>query len=377
MKYLFVCGGTGGHINPAIAVASYIRTRERDAVILFAGNPNGMESKLVPKAGFDFTPIRVLGFQRRLTWFNVKNNAKAMFYLMSADKRAKKILNDFKPDVVIGTGGYASGPLLRRAAKDGYPTLSHEQNAFPGVTTKLLSKYIDKLLLAVPEAKKYLDQSVKTVVTGNPVREEILYENRDKARKELGLTDSQICILSFGGSNGARRINEAMAEVILNNKDRKDVVHIHATGSIDKEYFDNLLKSRNFDASKYPNIIIREYIDDMSRCMAAADLLVTRSGALTLCEIQAAGKASILIPSPNVAANHQYHNAKVLVDKGAAYLLEEKDLTPQKLCQAIDDLLNNPQKIKEIAKNASATAIIDANERIYNEIKSLTKEKKH
>ncbi len=163
MRYLFVCGGTGGHINPAIAVASYIKEREKDAVILFAGNPKGMESKLVPKAGFDFTPIRVLGFQRRLTWFNVKNNAKALMYLLSADKRARTILNEFKPDVVVGTGGYASGPILRRAAKDGYPSVTHEQNAFPGVTTKLLSKYVDTLLLAVEEAGKYIDTSAKIV----------------------------------------------------------------------------------------------------------------------------------------------------------------------------------------------------------------------
>lgn len=373
MRLLFVCGGTGGHINPAIAVANYAKTQDPNVKILFAGNPKGMEAQLVPKAGFDFAPIKVKGFQRKLSWYNLKNNCQAVFYLMGASHRAREILRGFSPDVVVGTGGYASGALLRRAAKDGYPTLTHEQNAFPGVTTKLLSRYVNKVLLAVPEAKEYLPEC-QTVVTGNPVREEILFASRQQARQELGIEENQVCILSFGGSNGAKKLNDAMAQVLALNRENRDVVHIHGTGSYDWERFGALLREQGVDLQNYPNLRVREYIDDMSRCMAAADLLITRSGALTLCEIQAAGKAAILIPSPNVAANHQYYNAKVLVDEGAALMLQEKDLTGQALFEQVRELLEHPGRLKELSHNALATAIVDANARIYSEICKLARE---
>ena len=182
MKILFACGGTGGHINPAIAIASTIRAKQPEAQILFAGNPKGMEAKLVPQAGFDFAPITIKGFQRRLTWFNVKYNISSVFYLTTASARSKRLIQKFGPDLVVGTGGYVSGPILRKAAQLGIRTVSHESNAFPGVTTKLLSRYVDEILLAVPEAKKYLHPNCKEVVVGNPVRESIVYADREKAR---------------------------------------------------------------------------------------------------------------------------------------------------------------------------------------------------
>ena len=199
MKILFACGGTGGHINPAIAIASTIRAKQPEAQILFAGNPKGMEAKLVPQAGFDFAPITIKGFQRRLTWFNVKYNISSVFYLTTASARSKRLIQKFGPDLVVGTGGYVSGPILRKAAQLGIRTVSHESNAFPGVTTKLLSRYVDEILLAVPEAKKYLHPNCKEVVVGNPVRESIVYADREKARKKLGVAD-KLCIVSFGGS---------------------------------------------------------------------------------------------------------------------------------------------------------------------------------
>ena len=370
MKILFACGGTGGHINPAIAVASYIRQRCPEAQILFAGSPKGMEAKLVTKAGFNFAPITIKGFQRKLNWHNVKYNVSSVFYLTTASARAHKIIADFGPDIVMGTGGYVSGPILRKAAKMGIKTVSHEQNAFPGVTTKLLSKYVDRILLAVPEARQYLSDRCQYAVVGNPVRESIIYADREQARKKLGVGE-KVCILSFGGSQGAHRLNEAIAELMAWHVREGKVRHIHATGMYDVEDFPQMLKQLGVNHKDCPGLDIREYINDMDDCLAAADLVIGRAGALTLSELQAAGKGSILIPSPNVAANHQYHNAMVLANNNAAVVIEEKDLTGALLCQTVEKLISQPQKLKELGRNAQAMAIIDANQRIFHQILEL------
>ncbi|HAG56724.1 MAG TPA: undecaprenyldiphospho-muramoylpentapeptide beta-N-acetylglucosaminyltransferase [Ruminococcaceae bacterium] len=371
MRVLFVCGGTGGHINPALAVAGYLKKQQPNAQVLFAGSPLGMEAGLVPKAGFDFAPIKVKGFQRQLSWRNLKNNMMAVVYLTTSGYRSRQILREFRPDVVMGTGGYVSGPLVRQAAKMGIPTLTHEQNAFPGVTTKLLSKYVDRVMLAVPEAKKYLNPNAHFVVTGNPVREAFFTADRNAVRKKMGL-EEKICVLSFGGSLGARRVNEAMAELIAHNQNNPSIFHIHATGAYGTELFPQLLKEKGITNSKTnPNLDIREYIYDMPECFAAADLVIGRSGASTLSELEAAGKASILIPSPNVAENHQYHNAMTLVRKDAAVVIEEKDLTGKRLCDAFDRLFADPERLRRLGENAASLAINDANDRIYRQIIEL------
>ena len=371
MRVLFVCGGTGGHINPALAVAGYLKKQHPNAQILFAGSPLGMEAGLVPKAGFDFAPIKVKGFQRQLSWRNLKNNMMAVVYLTTSGYRSRQILREFRPDVVMGTGGYVSGPLVRQAAKMGIPTLTHEQNAFPGVTTKLLSKYVDRVMLAVPEAKKYLNPNARFVVTGNPVREAFFTADRNAVRKKMGL-EGKICVLSFGGSLGARRVNEAMAELIAHNQNNPNIFHIHATGAYGTELFPQLLKEKGITNSKTnPNLDIREYIYDMPECFAAADLVIGRSGASTLSELEAAGKASILIPSPNVAENHQYHNAMTLVRKDAAVVIEEKDLTGKRLRDAFDRLFADPERLRRLGENAASLAINDANDRIYRQIIEL------
>lgn len=371
MRVLFVCGGTGGHINPALAVAGYLKKQQPNAQILFAGSPLGMEAGLVPKAGFDFAPIKVKGFQRQFSWRNLKNNMMAVVYLTTSGYRSRQILREFRPDVVMGTGGYVSGPLVRQAAKMGISTLTHEQNAFPGVTTKLLSKYVDRVMLAVPEAKKYLNPNARFVVTGNPVREAFFTADRNAVRKKMGL-EEKICVLSFGGSLGARRVNEAMAELIAHNQNNPNIFHIHATGAYGTELFPQLLKEKGITNSKTnPNLDIREYIYDMPECFAAADLVIGRSGASTLSELEAAGKASILIPSPNVAENHQYHNAMTLVRKDAAVVIEEKDLTGKRLCDAFDRLFADPERLRRLGENAASLAINDANDRIYRQIIEL------
>ena len=372
MRVLFACGGTGGHINPAIAIASTLKAKQPDAKILFAGNPNGMEAKLVPQAGFDFAPIIIKGFQRKLTWFNIKYNISSVFYLTTASMRSKKLIEDFGPDLVVGTGGYVSGPILRKAAQMGIRTASHESNAFPGVTTKLLSRYVDEILLAVPEAKKYLHEGCQEVVVGNPVRESIVYADRARAREKLGITD-QVCIVSFGGSQGAHRLNQAMADLMAwHTRQGSDfsgrIHHIHATGKYGVEDFPQMLEERGAQFHNNPNVDIREYIHDMDDCLAAADLVICRAGASTLSELEAAGRASILIPSPNVAENHQYHNGMVLVKNDAAVLIEEKDLTGELLCRKVEELVRNPQRLREIGQNAQKLARIDANEKIYEEL---------
>ncbi len=372
MRILFACGGTGGHINPAIAIASTLKAKQPDAQILFAGNPNGMEAKLVPQAGFDFAPIIIKGFQRKLTWFNIKYNISSVFYLTTASMRSQKLIEGFGPDLVVGTGGYVSGPILRKAAQMGIRTVSHESNAFPGVTTKLLSRYVDEILLAVPEAKKYLHEGCQEVVVGNPVRESIVYADRARAREKLGITD-QVCIVSFGGSQGAHRLNQAMADLMAwHTRQGSDfsgrIHHIHATGKYGVEDFPQMLEERGAQFRNNPNVDIREYIHDMDDCLAAADLVICRAGASTLSELEAAGRASILIPSPNVAENHQYHNGMVLVKNDAAVLIEEKDLTGELLCRKVEELVRNPQRLREIGQNAQKLARIDANEKIYEEL---------
>lgn len=372
MRILFACGGTGGHINPAVAIASYIKEHSPDAQILFAGNPKGMEAKLVKKAGFEFAPITIKGFQRKLNWRNFKNNVQAVCYLTTASARAKKLIEKFSPDIVVGTGGYVSGPVLRQAAKMGIRTLSHESNAYPGVTTKLLARYVDKVLLAVPEARSYLPDSCDYCVVGNPVRGSILLADRSKARQKLGIADDMVCILSFGGSQGARRINEAIADLFAWNKGKK-IFYIHATGMYGVDLFPELLRERGLDAKNFPNADIREYINDMDDCLAAADLVISRSGAMTLSELEAAGRASILIPSPNVAANHQYFNAMVLAEHDAAVVIEEKDLTGETLCTEVEKLLEHPDTLRKMGHSAQQLAVIDATAKIYEEILALLK----
>lgn len=377
MKVLFACGGTGGHINPAIAIANTLKEKQPDVEILFAGNPKGMEAKLVPQAGFDFAPITIKGFQRKLTWFNIKYNISSLFYLTTASTRSKRLIQKFGPDLVVGTGGYVSGPILRMAAKLGIKTATHESNAFPGVTTKLLSQYVDRVMLAVPEAKKYLDPKCKEVVVGTPVREEIVYADREKAREKMN-TQDKICIVSFGGSQGAHRLNQAMADLIAWHTSKDCPVkihHVHATGKYGVEDFPEMLKARGANFENNPDIDIREYIHDMNDCLAAADIVICRAGASTISELEAAGRASILIPSPNVAGNHQYHNGMVLVKNDAAVLVEEKDLTGEKLCQIVQELAQDPQRLKQLGQNAQKISILDANEKIYTELMQLMREK--
>lgn len=376
MKVLLAGGGTAGHINPAIAIAQYIRSQDSGAQILFAGTPKGMEAELVTRAGFDFAPVQVTGFRRTFSLKSIKHNIGAVYHMITAEFAAKKIIRRFQPDVVIGTGGYVSGPVVLAASKLGIRTLIHEQNAFPGVTNKLLAKKVDKVLLAVAEAKEHFDPSADCVVVGNPVRQNIIFQTKEEAREKLGL-DDRMCILSFGGSLGAKVINRAAADLIEWNYGQEKIHHIHGYGRLGKEHFPQMIKDRGISfeelerKKKDPNIDIREYIDNMATCLAAADLVICRSGAITLSELEATGKASVLIPSPYVAENHQYHNAMVLVNHGAALLIEEEKYDKTEFLHMVENLYHNKERLAQLGKNASKLAILDTADRIYRIVRKM------
>ena len=360
-KILFATGGTGGHINPALAVAGYIRENYPQAEILFVGTADRMEAQLVPAAGYDFKTIEIQGFSRELNFEGLKHNIKTVNLLFKSEGQAKKIIEDFKPDVVIGFGGYVSGPVLSVAARMGIPTAVHEQNAFPGVTNKNLAKKVDVVMLTAPEAEKLLKPKNTCVVTGLPIRGEIISANKEFARAEMKL-DSRPLILSMGGSLGARAINEAVKYLILHRFEKKDCYYLHATGKAGASMIDDIGKDVDLNAN--PQIMLREYINDMDRCLAAADLVVCRAGASSLSEIQALGKPSILVPYPYAAENHQYYNAKTMSDRDAAILIEEKDFTGERLLSEVEKLLSKPERLKKMGENARAMAILDASQRI-------------
>ena len=369
VKVLLAGGGTAGHINPALAIAGYIKNKRNDAEFLFIGNRGGMEQRLVPQAGFEIKSITISGFKRSFSPKSMLENVKTVSRTFTSSREAKKIIAEFKPDICIGTGGYVSGPVIRTAAKMGIPCIIHEQNAYPGITNKMLAKSVKKVMLAIPEAKKYFDKNVDFVITGNPVRQEILTAKKEESRKELGL-DNRPVVLSFGGSLGARKINEAVADLVARSGIDGRYQHIHAYGSYG-DWFPQLVEEKGTDIADCSNLDIRPYIDNMPTCMAAADLVICRAGAITLSEIQAMGKPAILIPSPNVAENHQYHNAMALVNAGAADIIEEKDLTGAALMRKTDKMLLNPEKLEKYSENSRKMAITDANERIYSVVKKV------
>ncbi|WP_295077902.1 undecaprenyldiphospho-muramoylpentapeptide beta-N-acetylglucosaminyltransferase [Ruminococcus sp.] len=371
MKVLIACGGTGGHINPGIAIADIIKEKYLDAEFLFAGTPKGMEAKLVPKAGYRLETIKVAGFQRKISLENIGRNAKALVYLVTSGRRAKQIIEGFKPDIAVGTGGYAAGPVIRKAARMGIPTAIHEQNAYPGVTNRLLSKEVDYVMLTVEEALKFMDKSrFEYSVTGLPVRSNINTMSREEARKKLGFDDS-FTILSFGGSLGAGCINDTMTEVIKWHTGKKlPINHIHGYGGMGKDTFPQAMKAAGIPL-KSDRLRITEYINDMDVCLAAADLVICRSGASTLAELEAAGKASILIPSPIVAGNHQYHNAMVLGNAGAAVVIEQKDVTNERMISEIEKLYGDRAKVKSMSESAVKLHLSDTDERILAVIDKL------
>ena len=368
MNILFAAGGTGGHINPALSVAQEIRSRCPDARILFVGTKEKMESTLVPKAGFDFASIDITGFQRSLAPSDILYNIGTLRRLLFVTGQCKKIIGAFEPDVAVGFGGYVSGPVLRTAHKMGVKIALHEQNAFPGKTNIALSRYADSVMLTYPGAADRLKSKQEPVITGLPVRTEILTADREEAREKLGIPAGSLMVLSTGGSLGAEAINRVMCEIIPAYRGR--LWFVHGCGQSGKWVFD-ALKERGADPAETPGVTVREYIYDMATCMAAADLVVSRAGASSLAEIQALGRAAVMIPYPYAAENHQFYNAKALADRNAGIVIEQKDLTAEKLGAILDDLLADPDKYVRMGQNARAMALSDAQKHIADIVLSL------
>lgn len=370
-RILIAAGGTGGHINPALGTAGYIKEKHPSAEIAFVGTADKMEATLVPQAGYELKTIEVSGFRRSFSLEAIKYNIGSVIKIIRSSSRIKKIIKEFKPDLVIGYGGYVSGPVLRMAAKMGIPTAIHEQNAYPGVANKAVAGKVDRVMLAVGDAAKLMKPKNPCVVTGLPVRGDILKGDRDFARAELGIPDNKTLILSMGGSLGAKPVNDAVLGLILNKYKDNDCVFLHATGK-NGAWFAEKLEAEGVKTANNPSVRVTEYID-VPKCLPAADLVICRSGASTLSELQALGKPSILIPSPYVTENHQYHNAMALVNNSAALILEEKDLTPDKLTEMVNGLIADKSKLEEIGTNAKKMALIDATQRIYETLCEIVK----
>lgn len=369
MNVAFAAGGTGGHINPALAIADKLKEVFPDTKILFIGSPDGLESKLVKKAGYDFAPVKMAGIQRKLTPHNIKLNFQAVHYYLNAGKCIRKIFDDFKPDLVIGTGGYVTGTVLKTALKCGIKTALHESNSLPGVSTKMLAPKADLVMLGTEDAKKHLGECKKCVVTGNPLRNNIPIEEKSAARKRLGLPDC-LTILSAGGSQGASRINDAVVHLLSYEQKKGNINHIHGYGKHGKDTFMQSLAENGVDPDN-EHFIIKEYIDNMYTCMCASDLIITRAGAMTLTELMAIGRASILIPYPYAAENHQYYNALTLQNANAGRIIDDKELTGAVLIDTVTKLADDPELLKLMSENAAKLSKHDAAGVILREITDL------
>lgn len=375
MNVLFAAGGTAGHINPALAIADKLCKTFPETTVLFIGKPDGMEKKLVTKAGYDFVGVDMYGFERGFSPKSLTHNVKAAYcYFISAKSSVRKIINQFKPELVIGTGGYVTATVLSQANAMKIMTVTHESNSYPGMATKMLSTRADRVLLAAEDAKKHLKDTSRCVVTGNPLRTNIPIEERSAAKKRLGLSDD-FTVLSFGGSLGANRITNAVAELISWENKTGKINHIHSYGGKNKDIFTEAL-TKNGVTRDEKRHIFRDYIDNMYTCMSAADLIISRAGAMTITELTEIGRASILVPYPAATENHQFYNAKTLADKGAAVIIEDAELTGESLIKAVSELYNDREKLLEMEKNAHSMKKSDAADRIIGEIIELVGEEK-
>jgi len=355
LKVIIAGGGTAGHINPGLAIANEIKARKPDSEIIFIGTKKGLETNLVPREGYKLELIKVMGFRRKISFDNIK----AIMELMQSFNQVRKIIKEFKPDIVIGTGGYVCGPVLLVASLMKIPTLIHEQNVFPGLTNRILSRFVDIVAVNFKETEKYLKHAKRIVHTGNPIRKEFLNSIKDKSAATDGKKTRPLVVI-FGGSRGAENINKSVAELILNYGNQCKFDIIFATGTAHYEEITKRL------GNKIPeNIQVVPYIYNMAKIMASADLAVCRAGAITLSELTVMGVPSILIPSPYVADNHQEYNARTLEKKGACVVILEKDLNGKILYEQIRDLLTNRAQLNKMKANAKRMGIINAGEKIW------------
>ena len=363
MRVIVTGGGSGGHIYPAIAIADKIKDREPDSEILYVGNDLGLEKDIVPGTGYPLELVTARWLDRK----SVVELALTGMVTARGVLQALKIMRKFKPDVVIGTGGFVCVPVVFAGHLYGAKCYIHEQNAYPGVANRVLEKFVDKVFLGFPDAAEFFKEPKKHIHAGNPVRERFYNVDPSAARERLGIPKDDFVIFSFGGSQGAEKINEVGFDLMDAVNGHEGVTYIFGTGS---QYYDEILeKAKNRNIEIQPNIMVKSYINDIQYYLGAADLIISRAGALSVAESTVCGKALLLIPSPNVTGNHQYYNAKSVADQGGAVILEEKDLTSEQVISQVMRLKNNPSLLREMAAASKGCAPVDACEMIYMEIK--------
>lgn len=374
MRVIIAAAGTGGHINPGIAIANKIKSEEKNSKIIFIGTTRGLENDLVPRAGYELKTIEAYGLSKKLTIENIKK----MYKTFKGFAEAKKIIKEFKPDVVIGTGGYICGATISAAHGLGIPTVLHESNAFPGKAVKMLAKKTDAILVSFKDAENRIKNARKIVFTGTPVKiskKEYDENERKNIIKNAGLKDSKPIVLVFGGSQGAQKINEAILG-ILENKLNKDYQIMWATGPKQYDIIKEQLQDKNISINNIKNAKIVPYIYNMEEIMNISNLIVARSGAMTITEISNLGKPSILIPLPNVSGDHQLYNAKVLENINAAKIILNDELKDKKLNTQIEEIVLNKDKEIQMSKNSLKVSTSNVEDKIYEEIVRVVKEKK-
>ena len=374
MNILFTCGGTAGHVNPAVALAHIFQERHPGCRVLFVGADGGMENKLVPKEGYEIRSVTITNFHRSFAPADIAHNLGTLINMRKSKKQAQAILDEFKPDLVVGTGGYASFPVVNEAARRKIPTAVHESNAVPGLTTKALARVVDRVMVGFEESRSYYDDPSKVVVTGTPVRGDFFKYTRQEAREKLGLADERPLLLSYWGSLGAEVMNQKMVDFIAKEcYEGAPIRHIHGAGR-DFPWMREELLRRGLKLGDN-GVEVREYIYDMPLVMAAADVVLCRAGASTISEITAIAKPSVLVPSPNVTANHQEKNARVLADQGAAILLREQDCGEHTLYDTVELLMQERDRRDAMVRALNAMAVPNAGEKIYQTLREIMRDK--
>lgn len=372
-RVIFTCGGTAGHVNPAIALAQLTMEKDPQAQILFVGAERGLEKDLVPKAGYEFKTVHISSFHRSFKPAEIKHNLISVGNLIRAPGEARAILRAFQPDVVVGTGGYASYPLVKAAARMKIPTAVHESNAVPGLTTQMLETYADRIMVGFESCRKHYRRPEKVVVTGTPVRSDFFSMTKAEAKKALGVDDGRPLIVSFWGSLGAAGMNRQMADFLALEAGKQPFHHIHGAGGQGCPQVLELLRGKGVDLEACPALQVREYIYDMAPVMRAADLVICRAGASTISELTALGVPALIVPSPYVTNNHQEKNARALEEAGGAAVLLEKDSSGQALFQAACGILHDKDRRTGMEKAMASLGIRDAAERIYQTVLEVCK----
>ncbi len=374
MKIVFTCGGTAGHVNPALALAGLIKERKPDSEILFVGAHRGIEKQLIESAGWPFRAVEISSFHRSLAPKEIKHNLISLRNLLRSPGEAKALLKEFPADLVVGTGGYASYPMIRAASSLGIPAAVHESNAIPGLTTRLLENHADLIMVGFEECRKNYRHPDKVLVTGTPVRGDFFRLTRKQAKQKLGMDDGRPLIVSFFGSLGAAEMNRETARFLaLEARNGLPFHHVHGAGAIGCQRMGGYLRDEKVDLSRTPELEVREYIQNMSELMRAADLVICRAGASTISELTALGVPALIIPSPNVTHNHQESNARVLADAGGAVMILEKDSSGQRLYDTACDILHDEARRKAMSAAMSSLGTIDAAEKILDAVMALVR----